>query len=450
VSLNVRYAAGSDVGLRRDGNEDSAYAGPRLLAVADGMGGAAAGEVASSVTIARLAELDDDAPGTDLLAALREKAEAANDELHEIVEENNALEGMGTTMTALLWDGGRLGLAHIGDSRAYLFRDGELHRITRDHTWVQDLIVEGRLSPDEASTHPQRSLLTHALDGRSEPHLDLTLREVRAGDRYLLCSDGLSGVVSEETLAETLAATDPQVAVDRLIDLALRGGGPDNVTVVVADLVDGPPKAAAPAVVGAAATRQTVTRRTDSAAARAALATKTAPAAPAEKEPEPTKKPRRRWRRIAIVSAIIVVLLAGGAAGAWAYVRSQYYVGTQGGQVVIYRGVSGSVAGLSLHHVSARTDLPISALPAFDQDRVQDGIPASSRNAAKHVVDRLRRGACPNVPLHPISTAPTPAPASPPPRVLPTPTARPAQAPAARPTPTPIPSVPPWCTGPTS
>jgi protein phosphatase len=402
MSLTVRYAAGSDVGLRREGNEDSAYAGPRLLAVADGMGGAAAGEVASSVTIARLADLDDDAPGTDILAALREKAEAANDELHEIVEDNRALEGMGTTLTALLWDGGRLGLAHVGDSRAYLFRDGELHRITRDHTLVQDLVDEGRLAPDDVSTHPQRSLLTRALDGRSEPELDLSLREVRAGDRYLLCSDGLSGVVSEETMSETLAEADPQVAVDRLIDLALRGGGPDNITVVVADLVDGPPSDGAPAIVGAAATRQAGSRRTDSAATRAAIASgRAAPTAEVAVAEAPPRK--RRWRRVAIGVGIVIVLLAGTAVGGWAYVRSQYYVGAQNGQVVIFRGVDGSVAGVSLHKVWQRTGLPVSVLPAFDQDRVHDGIQASSKAGAQRIVTRLRSGACP-------SPAPTPTP----------------------------------------
>jgi protein phosphatase len=432
MSLTVRFAAGSDVGLLRDGNEDSAYAGPRLLAVADGMGGAAAGEVASSVTIAHLSELDDDAPGTDLLAALRDKAESANDELHEIVRENRALEGMGTTMTALLWDGGRLGLAHVGDSRAYLYRGGELHRITRDHTFVQELVDEGRISPDEVSTHPQRSLLTRVLDGRTEPELDLSLREVRAGDRYLICSDGLSGVVSEETIAETLAERDPQTAVDRLIDLALRGGGPDNVTCVVADLIDGPPTDGAPAVVGAAATRATVARRADSAAARAALARRPAVSEDVEDTPSTTPSRGRRWRRIGIVVAIVVLLLAGGAYGGWAYVRAQYYVGEQSGQVVIFRGLSGSVAGVSLHRVWTRTGLPISMLPSFDQERVQDGIPASSKTNARRIVTRLQTGACPtpapvtSTPAPRSSTAPRPAP-------TPAPTPVPAGCPGATP-----------------
>ncbi|MFL6239007.1 MAG: PP2C family protein-serine/threonine phosphatase [Actinomycetes bacterium] len=428
MSLTVRYAAGSDVGLRRDGNEDSGYAGPRLLAVADGMGGAAAGEVASSVTIARLAELDDDVPGPDLLAALREKAEAANDELQEIIAGNRALEGMGTTLTALLWDGGRLGLAHVGDSRAYLYRDGELSRITRDHTYVQDLVDEGRIAPDEASTHPQRSLLTRALDGRSEPELDLSLREVRVGDRYLLCSDGLSGVVSEETLQETLAEPSPQAVVDRLIDLALRGGAPDNVTCVIADLVDGSLADGSPAVVGAAATRETVRQRADSAATRAAIVTRADTHEGSDAPKADTLRSRWRWTRIAIVLGVVAVILAGAAIGGWAYVRSQYYVGAQDGQVVIFRGVSGSVAGVSLHRVASRSGLTVDLLPDPDQERVRDGITASDKANAQRIVDRLRTSAC-------ATTPPAPAPRT-------TPTRQPAPVVTTSPSPRPTECVP--------
>ncbi|MDP9221096.1 MAG: protein phosphatase 2C domain-containing protein, partial [Actinomycetota bacterium] len=189
MSLTLRYAARSDVGLLRDGNEDSLYAGPRLLAVADGMGGHAAGEVASAVTIAALAPLDEDVPGADLLAALRTGVESANSQLREMVSADPALEGMGTTLTALLWAGARLGLVHVGDSRAYLLRDGELHQITHDHTLVQTLIDQGRIRPEEADAHPQRSMLTRVLDGRGDTAADLSVREARAGDRYLLCTD---------------------------------------------------------------------------------------------------------------------------------------------------------------------------------------------------------------------------------------------------------------------
>ena len=144
---------------------------------------------------------------------------------------------MGTTLTAILFAGGRLALCHVGDSRAYLVRDGQLSQITHDDTFVQTLIDDGRITAEEANSHPQRSLLLRALNGQ-EVEPDLSMREARAGDRYLLCSDGLSGVVSEETLAEALKDPDPQSTADRLIELALRSGGPDNITVIVADVVE--------------------------------------------------------------------------------------------------------------------------------------------------------------------------------------------------------------------
>ncbi len=190
----------------REGNEDSGYAGPRLLAIADGMGGQAAGEVASSEVISTIVALDDDVPGSDLLTSLGQAVQRANDQLRAMVEEDPQLEGMGTTLTALLWTGQRLGLVHVGDSRAYLLRDGVLTQITQDHTWVQRLVDEGRITEEEASTHPQRALLMRALGSGEHVEPDLSVREVRAGDRYLICSDGLSGVVSHQTMEETLAS----------------------------------------------------------------------------------------------------------------------------------------------------------------------------------------------------------------------------------------------------
>src|SRR3982751_181658 len=262
MSLVLRYAARSDRGLIRGNNQDSVYAGPRLLAVADGMGGHAAGDVASKVVIAALEHLDDDAPSGDMLQALREAVFDGSEHLREVIRESPQLEGMGTTLTAVLFAGGRLALCHVGDSRAYLLRDGELSQIAHDDTFVQTLIDDGRITAEEANSHPQRSLLLRALNGQ-EVEPDLSMREVRDGDRYLLCSAGLSGVVSEETIAETLAEADLDVVVERLIDLALRSGGPDNITCVVADLIDGSPSGGAPTVVGAAATHETVRRRPD-------------------------------------------------------------------------------------------------------------------------------------------------------------------------------------------
>ncbi|TGZ00390.1 Stp1/IreP family PP2C-type Ser/Thr phosphatase, partial [Streptomyces rhizosphaericola] len=266
MSLSLRFAAGSHKGMIREGNEDSGYAGPRLLAIADGMGGQAAGEVASSEVISTLVQLDDDVPGSDILTSLATAVQRANDQLRVMVEEDPQLEGMGTTLTALLWTGQRLGLVHVGDSRAYLLRDGVLTQITQDHTWVQRLVDEGRITEEEATTHPQRSLLMRALGSGDHVEPDLSIREVRAGDRYLICSDGLSGVVSHQTMEETLASYQgPQETIQELIQLALRGGGPDNITCIVADVLDVDNNDTlagrlndTPVVVGAVAENQTV------------------------------------------------------------------------------------------------------------------------------------------------------------------------------------------------
>ncbi len=177
MTLGIRYAARSDVGMLREGNEDSAYAGAHLLAVADGMGGHVGGEIASAAAISELRKLDKDLPAPELLAALEHTVKAANDNLHRIVESDPALQGMGTTLTAMLWAGSQVALVHIGDSRAYLLRDGSLFQITHDHTLVQSLVDEGRISPDEAASHPQRSLLLRALDGGVDVDPDLSLGE---------------------------------------------------------------------------------------------------------------------------------------------------------------------------------------------------------------------------------------------------------------------------------
>src|SRR3954468_24453116 len=238
MTLSLRFGARSDVGLAREGNEDALYAGPRLLAVADGMGGHAAGEVASRVVIEALVPLDESPPDGEVTDAMRRAVESANGYLRDMVAADNALEGMGTTLTALLWVEQTLGLVHIGDLRAYLLRDGQLEQITHDHTLVQTLIDQGRITPDEANTHPQRSWITNALDGRPDIELDLSIRDVRVGDRYLVCSDGLSSYVAEQTIEEALGSGDPQTSCDRLVDLALRAGGLDNVTCIVADIVE--------------------------------------------------------------------------------------------------------------------------------------------------------------------------------------------------------------------
>jgi serine/threonine protein phosphatase PrpC len=233
-TLAIRYAARTDIGQVRETNQDSAYAGSRLLAVADGMG--SGGARASAAVIEALKPLDSALPAGDLLNALEQAVEQASTSVGALGETGPDRQ-TGTTVTAMLWSGSQLALVHIGDCRAYLLRDGELFQITHDHTVVQSLLDEGRITPEEAASHPQRSLLLRAIDG-SAVELDTSLHDARAGDRYLLCSDGLTSVVSPEVIRDTLrGAGDPDDAAGRLIEVANAGGGPDNVSCVVADIV---------------------------------------------------------------------------------------------------------------------------------------------------------------------------------------------------------------------
>ncbi|MCU1602350.1 MAG: protein serine/threonine phosphatase [Frankiales bacterium] len=442
MTLAIRYAARSHAGLLRSLNEDSVYAGPRLLAVADGMGGHAAGEVASAVAIASIAPLDEDAPGADLLAALSGAAMTANTHLQQMAAADNQLAGMGTTLVALLFSGSRVGLAHVGDSRCYLLRDGELSQITHDHTLVQTLVDEGRISDEEASTHPQKSVLTRVLDGRPDVELDLSVREARVGDRFLVCSDGLTGpVASNDTLREALLIANPQESVDRLVALALKGGGPDNVTAIVADVVDADVPGAPPIVAGAAAEspQEAPPGIADSPASRARVA-EGRDAAPRERAAQ-APAPRRRGRTIAWTLAVLLVLGAL-ATGIAVYVRSQYYVGFDHDNVAVFRGVQGSVAGIHFSNVEEKTTLARDQLSDLSAERVDDGIPARDLKDAQQIVARLiRQTQCATASPAPTS-APTSAPTGPPTaRVVPSPSRTPAATTAPSPAVSPNPTI---------
>ena len=393
MTLALRYAVRSDVGLLREGNEDSAYAGPRLLAVADGMGGHAAGEVASAVTIGAMSELDAEQPTGDLLAELNAAVGAANLRLQQMIMANPAVEGMGTTLTAVLWSDGHAAVCHIGDSRGYLLRQGELYQITHDHTLVQSLVDEGRITEDDVSTHPQRSLLLRALDGRTVAEPDLSVHEAQVGDRYLLCSDGLSGVVSDETLRDTLAnIPDPDGCTRALIDLAIRGGGPDNITCIVADVVDISTRPSRTPIVAGAAVNGTDQRAGSNPFATmpgGLPAARTAPqpvltdemvrngvngARPAAAEAETGQRRghrgrrartgRRRWPIVTTSLAVLVVVLVGGGWFAYHWSQQQYYVAAdKGGEVVIYQGVNNSLLGLGLSHPKTYTGIELAQVP---------------------------------------------------------------------------------------
>ena len=415
MTLTLRYAARSDRGLVRANNEDSVYAGARLLALADGMGGHAAGEVASQLVIAHLAHLDDDEPGGDLLSKLERAVHEGNSAIAREVEENPDLDGMGTTLTAILFAGDRLGLVHIGDSRGYLLRDGELAQITKDDTFVQTLVDEGRITADEAHSHPQRSLIMRALTGH-EVEPTLIMREARVGDRYLLCSDGLSDPVRHETILEALKLADVSESADRLIELALRGGGPDNVTVVVADVVEhdfgGQTQ---PILAGAVSGADDDLAPPNTAAGRASAITPKPPAAKrVVTEPDPPVIPKSRRRALLAAILVPLVVLAGIGVG-YGIIRGYYYVGASGNNVAIMRGVQGSFLGIRLQEpfqlgcLSDRNELsqisygqadtPLNCelmrledLRPSERAQVSAGLPAGSLDSAIGQLRELARG----------------------------------------------------------
>ncbi|MGK5737638.1 protein phosphatase 2C domain-containing protein [Micromonospora sp. URMC 103] len=424
MTLTLRYAAHSDRGLIRDGNQDSVYAGPRLLAVADGMGGMAAGDVASNIVIGAMAPLDEDVPGDALVDALRSAVGTANQQLRETVDANPQLEGMGTTLTATLFSGSKLGMVHIGDSRAYLLRNGEFAQITKDDTYVQMLVDEGRISAEEASSHPQRSLLTRALDGRDiDP--EYSVRQVLPGDRYLICSDGLSGVVSADTIGETMREyADPQQCVERLVQLALRGGGPDNITVIIADATDQDIVEATPIVGGAAARDRGMATSADNSTPAARASALSAPRSAAPEEPaacddDEPERGRHRPVRAAAMAVALLVILGGGLFAGWSYTQRQYYVGaTEDGQVAVFRGIQGQIAGLDLSTVHSTSPAELNDLTLAAQEQVKQGIPAKSEPDAERRLAELTsdtptnpnlKPICPANPLVP-SGSPTPSP----------------------------------------
>lgn len=417
MALTLRYAVRSDLGLVRSNNEDSVYAGPRLLAIADGMGGHAAGEVASKIVIGALEGLDEDRPIANMIVELHDAVHDANERIAAAVRQSTGLEGMGTTLTALRFLGSQVGLVHVGDSRAYLLRGDLLSQITHDDTYVQYLVDSGKLTPDEAKEHPRKSVILRALLG-TEVEPDVSIREARAGDRYLLCTDGLSDVVSTDTILETLRIADPQECADRLVELALRGGGPDNVTVIVADVVQtrvGDEVNEVPVIAGAVLDPNAQEIPGDSTPAERAARIGRKKAEPAGPVAESGTR-RRRWRAPLLI-AIVLAVIVGGLAGAYALTQTYYFVGRDGSEVAIFRGVNTQIGPLKFFDVYKNTDLLISDLNPSVRSQVDGGITANNEKDAEQIVANLHNQRLPVC----VTATPTPTPT---PSITPKTTAR--------------------------
>ncbi len=401
MAVEFQFAIRSDVGLIRKNNQDSGYAGSRLLVVADGMGGAAGGDIASSVVVAHLAPLDDaPGPSDELLTNLTDALQDAHDELVERTEEDHDLRGLGTTCTAILRSENKLAMVHIGDSRAYLLRDGNLIQVTSDQSLVQYLVDTGQITPKEAETHPKRNVVMNILGDAPGPVVtDSTVREAVEGDRWLLCSDGLSGVVSDETIAHTLSELeDLDECADELVSLALRAGGPDNITVLVADVVSvGAARPQVPEVVGAAAvSRSAPTKGNDGAAGRAATLVGTAdsPADTAENEDPPPRR-RRVWPWVTAF-LVTAALFAGLLYEGYVWSRGQFYALAVDNQVVVYQGIPQNLGPWQLSEQIEVAPVDYKKLPLVDQQRLEDPVVRYSRADMDQYLDELcvRAGKC--------------------------------------------------------
>jgi PPM family protein phosphatase len=368
--MNVAVGAKTDVGQVREANEDSYLVDEPLFVVADGMGGHIAGDVASSTAVSVISGKATTASADDL-ETLAELVRSANKAIWEKAGDDPSLRGMGTTCTLMLVDDSKAHFAHVGDSRAYLLRGGQLSQITEDHTLVGRMVKEGKLRPDEVENHPQRSIITRALGVDSDVEVDLLSLDLQPGDRILINSDGLSSMIPDEAIAGPLRdESDPQAAAEHLVELANRAGGEDNVTVVVVDITDRNQRAAATAV------------------HRSPTVSAERPAPPAQ------AVAKRTWpRKLAIGILVLAALAVGGYFAGQAYLDNQWYVGLNDDDVVtVFNGIDGDVFGMSLSSVSEVSDPPIALadLPESERESVQEGLTVDSEEEAQDKVQSLR------------------------------------------------------------
>lgn len=414
MALVIHAFGATSVGRVRDHNEDNYLAGRTVFAVADGMGGHAAGEVASEAALGPLRLIDgnsfrDPQAATDALA---QAVSQANDVVLDQAAENPELRGMGTTLTTVMVRGSRMHLAHVGDSRAYLLRQGMLDLLTEDHTLVAQLVKEGRLTEEQAATHPQRSVITRAIGVEAGVQVD-TMHdplELQAGDQVLLCSDGLTGPVSESLIAEILASEpDGDTACRRLIDAANAGGGPDNITCVLLRVEGDEAVVAAGPVTRATSSDDDATAELgDPSALDAARLAELAGGDP-DADEMPAEVRQGRGRRIGAIVVGVLLIAAVLVGGALLLLNRSYFVGLDDeGTVGIYRGLQGEVFGISLATLVEQQDLTIDDLPERLHSGLENGLAFPNLTEAEMHVDEILLEAA--VEADPDATEPAPTP----------------------------------------
>jgi serine/threonine protein phosphatase PrpC len=407
--MKVGVGATTDIGQVREGNEDSYLVIEPLYAVADGMGGHRGGEVASSLALETVQGMFERKEGS-----LAEQVAEANRAVFDRSQNDRSVSGMGTTLTAAQVDGNRVHVVHVGDSRAYLLRAGELSQITEDHTLVHRMVLEGEITPEEAETHPHRSILTRALGVDQTIQVDEGDIEVVPGDRLLLCTDGLTGMVPEGQIREILLeTTDPQEAVEKLIKVANRAGGIDNITALILDFEDdgGPGATNESAIPQQPTTERPIPPAAPPNRSDITIVGAPIPEPPPEASISPRRTPptrtdrpppgrgpersrpgsRRVGRKVGIWTGVTLAIVALGMVGLRLYLDSQWFVGVSNDRVAIFRGVPAEVGGFELHSVVVETSIPAEQAESIGFYRgLPDGITADDRAGAEAIVESIR------------------------------------------------------------